>query len=271
MANLTYVTRKNNWAETPPAHLSRYSTHWSTDKFRLSEVNQDDSIWKSFLAANPVIKLQRPDYFLIFRYTDSCKILYQENISLDLGGPEVNLQNIQKMMVPVDLQHIMQMDQIMIQLIHERKLLPWDYIYKVCANVVCANPELKRLMRSSILIHRDVQEKSIMGLMYFHDVSRMVSTIRPNNFEISCEPGLSFLADEIDKRLKKPEEETVKLTRREREILLCIRQGLNSKEIGKKMFISTATVNTHRQNMLRKWEVPNTAALLEKCISLDLL
>jgi hypothetical protein len=40
----------------------------------------------------------------------------------------------------------------MIQLIQERKLLPWDYIYKICANITSPNTEMKRLMRSSILI-----------------------------------------------------------------------------------------------------------------------
>jgi DNA-binding CsgD family transcriptional regulator len=270
MANVSFPSSNKNWTEISSPQLTRYHKDWSTGKLKHSD-HQEDSIWKSFLTAHPVLQLQRPDYYLIFRYTDSCKILYQENISLDLGGPAVNLDNIYKLVASADLQHILQTDQIMIHLIHERRLLPWDYIYKVCVNVSCPNPKLKRLMRSSILIHRDLHERSMLGLVYFHDVSGMVSSIRPNNYEISCEPDLAFLSDEMGKRLNKTGDSQAVLTCREREILQCIRKGMNSKAIGNHLFISTATVNTHRQNMLRKWKVPNTAALLEKCIELDLL
>ncbi len=54
-------------------------------------------------------------------------------------------------------------------------------------------------------------------------------------------------------------------------IVQCIGKGMSSKEIASSLFISVATVNTHRQNMLRKCEVSNTTALIEKCKELDLL
>ncbi len=271
MTTSSNVSSSKTWTQLTPSQLSRYVTNMDSGKLNLAKVHSDDSIWKSFLAAHPVVKIQRPDFFLIFRYTDACKILYQENISLDLGGEEVTLESIHNHIVPADLKHIRETDQIVTQLIHERKLLPFDYIYKICANVVSPNAGLKRLMRSSILIHRDQFGKSMMGLTYFHDVSGLVSSIRPNNYEIACEPELAFLSNEIEKRLKKSNSPEINLTCREKEILHCIRKGMSSKEIGIHLFISPATVNTHRQNMLRKWEVKNTAALIEKCIERDLL
>ena len=106
-------------------------------------------------------------------------------------------------MLQQDLEHILSTDRVMVQLIHERKLQPWDYIYKICGNVVSPNPELKRLMRSSILIHRDPHGKASLGFMCFHDVSGMVSSIKPNGYEIAVEPELEFLCDEIEARLRK--------------------------------------------------------------------
>ena len=94
----------------------------------------------------------------------------------------------------------------------------------------------------------------------------MVSTIKPNGFELSTEPDLQFLSDEMEARLKKFQDAQVKVTHRESEIIQCIRKGMSSKEIASSLYIAVATVNTHRQNMLRKWEVPNTAALLEKLL-----
>jgi DNA-binding NarL/FixJ family response regulator len=38
--------------------------------------------------------------------------------------------------------------------------------------------------------------------------------------------------------------------------------GMQSKFIGEKLFLSQHTVDTHRKNLLRKLDVPNTAALV---------
>lgn len=52
------------------------------------------------------------------------------------------------------------------------------------------------------------------------------------------------------------------LTTREKEILTLIQQGLLSKEIAEKLFISVNTVNIHRQNILRKMHAGNSIEAL---------
>lgn len=47
------------------------------------------------------------------------------------------------------------------------------------------------------------------------------------------------------------------LTKREKEVLKYIAAGLNSGEIGEKLFISTATVDTHRRNIRSKLGIKN--------------
>jgi DNA-binding NarL/FixJ family response regulator len=51
-------------------------------------------------------------------------------------------------------------------------------------------------------------------------------------------------------------------TRREKEILTLLAEGLTSQEIAAKLFLSNYTVDTHRKNMLQKFNVHNTTALL---------
>jgi DNA-binding CsgD family transcriptional regulator len=50
----------------------------------------------------------------------------------------------------------------------------------------------------------------------------------------------------------------LKLTKRELEILTLVKQGLLSKEISDRLFISVHTVNTHRQRFLEKLGASNT-------------
>lgn len=52
------------------------------------------------------------------------------------------------------------------------------------------------------------------------------------------------------------------LSRREKEVLLWITDGLTSKEIAHKMYLSEATVINHRKNMLLKSGAKNTAELI---------
>ncbi|MDJ1467821.1 response regulator transcription factor [Xanthocytophaga flava] len=62
-----------------------------------------------------------------------------------------------------------------------------------------------------------------------------------------------------------------KLTRREKEILALVAQGLTNQEIADKLFISILTVISHRKNLLTKFEVTNTAALISFAMKHQLL
>ena len=52
------------------------------------------------------------------------------------------------------------------------------------------------------------------------------------------------------------------ITNREYEILILIAGGNNSKEIGKRLFITEDTVNTHRKKLLLKLNAANSAELV---------
>ena len=58
---------------------------------------------------------------------------------------------------------------------------------------------------------------------------------------------------------------------REIEIIRMISAGLTSEKIAKKLFISTDTVRTHRQNILKKSSCTSTSELLTFCFQLGIL
>ena len=53
------------------------------------------------------------------------------------------------------------------------------------------------------------------------------------------------------------------LTKREKEVLMLIVEGLNSKQIAERLYLSERTVSNHRANMLQKCEVNNTVELVK--------
>lgn len=56
------------------------------------------------------------------------------------------------------------------------------------------------------------------------------------------------------------------LTKREKEILKLIAEGLTNHEIAERLFISSRTVDTHRRNLIQKLQVKNTAGLVRMAI-----
>lgn len=56
------------------------------------------------------------------------------------------------------------------------------------------------------------------------------------------------------------------LTRREKEVLELIADGLTNAEIADKLFLTVTTVDSHRKNMLTKFNVKNTAALVKLAV-----
>lgn len=64
------------------------------------------------------------------------------------------------------------------------------------------------------------------------------------------------------------------LSQREKEIIVCVVQGLTNKEIADKLFLSVHTVITHRRNISRKLQIHSAAgltiyAIANKLIELD--
>jgi DNA-binding NarL/FixJ family response regulator len=87
--------------------------------------------------------------------------------------------------------------------------------------------------------------------------------------------GKIFLSDEAALSLRKNNDtEAPVLTRREKEVIELIAEGMTNNEIAQKLFISVSTVDTHRKNILSKLNAKNTAELVKlafmyKLISVD--
>ena len=84
--------------------------------------------------------------------------------------------------------------------------------------------------------------------------------------------GKTYLSDEAAQSLRKNENAGIPvLTRREKEVLELIADGMTNNEIAQKLFISVTTVDTHRKNLLAKFEAKNIAALVKAAVQMQLI
>lgn len=84
--------------------------------------------------------------------------------------------------------------------------------------------------------------------------------------------GKIYLSDEVASVLRKDNNEAMPvITRREKEVLDLIAEGLTNNEIAKQLFIGITTVDTHRKNLLTKFNAKNTASLIRIAAHLKII
>ncbi|HLR37293.1 MAG TPA: response regulator transcription factor [Chitinophagaceae bacterium] len=86
--------------------------------------------------------------------------------------------------------------------------------------------------------------------------------------------GELVFSDEVKKILAKGSSSAKplpKLTRREKEVLKWVAEGMTTTSIAEKLIISPLTVETHRRNLMQKLKVNNTAALIRVAAKHELI
>lgn len=90
--------------------------------------------------------------------------------------------------------------------------------------------------------------------------------------ETFIEPSMRIqLMGKISRTKTKATQAASILTKKEKEILQYLINGLSSKQIAEELGISSRTVETHRFNLLQKLDVKNTANLVKKALEWHLL
>ena len=88
------------------------------------------------------------------------------------------------------------------------------------------------------------------------EIETAISSVIDGKMHLSSDAGMSTSEQ---KELKNQPT----LTSREKEILTLISEGFTNPQIAEKLFISLYTVETHRKNLLSKFNTNNTASLIK--------
>jgi DNA-binding NarL/FixJ family response regulator len=115
------------------------------------------------------------------------------------------------------------------------------------------------------LIGRMMQNGAVGYLMKSSSKDELIRAIR-QVYEGGYFMNVTMSETVVDKSLTVPF-----LTRREKEVLGLIADGMTNVEIADKLFVSPTTIKTHRENLLMKFGVSNTASLIKVAAQQGLL
>lgn len=96
-------------------------------------------------------------------------------------------------------------------------------------------------------------------------LAKAITTIY-NGSNYYSEELFEFFTKQLSKSANKKQNNVFEFTRREKEILQLMAEGLNNKEIARVLFISERTVVGHKTNMLAKTGCKSTLGLLSYAI-----
>jgi len=152
--------------------------------------------------------------------------------------------------------------------------------------IKCAERILKKNPEQRIIILSTHQEVSIIkkvikiGVLGYVSKANGISTIdkaikQVHNGEKFLGEHISqaYMADLLNSSNPRPVDLAIipKLTSREKEVLELIASEATTQEIGSRLHISPNTVETHRRNLISKFQVRNSVGLVRKAMELRLL
>lgn len=130
-----------------------------------------------------------------------------------------------------------------------------DRVFHIIYRMRRKDGSYRKIQRQTGVLTRDSDRNLLTSFGIFTDVTHLNRSEEIQSFMTGPKiPGYRFLDPTAAPKIS--------FTKREKEVIELLAAGLSSDEIGNKLFISEKTVNTHRQNILKKSEVKNTAELM---------
>ncbi|MGK6351630.1 response regulator [Parapedobacter sp. DT-150] len=135
---------------------------------------------------------------------------------------------------------------------------------EACSQITKTNPDIKVIGISNSNEYSIIRRMLDAGASGY--VLKNASAEEIRTCIHSAIAGQTGLSEEIDRLINHPKAKDTfpLLTRREQEVLELLARGLNSHEIGEKIFISHLTVESYRRTLLKKFNASNVAALIYK-------
>ncbi len=125
-----------------------------------------------------------------------------------------------------------------------------------------------RVLQQAVTIQFDGDNNVIRTIVVHTDITHIKSEGQPLLSFIGMNGEPSYVNVDTEKVFAPTPS---MLSDREKEIVVLLIEGKDSKAIADMLFISKQTVDTHRKNILRKTHCPNTAALVSVAVKSGLI
>lgn len=213
-----------------------------------------------------------PFYYYIINIGDNSLHHIHENF-LDIHGYRQQpsfLHDVLDLIHPDDLGFVIEAEREAIERIQK---IGFDNQLQLkvsyCFRMKVADGSYHLFHHQAIHLSKDEKGRLSTALNIHTDIGHITNV----NNKMVLVSGFSGRADyfQINLSSGNMDAEAPQLSKREREILNLLAQGLSSQHIADRLFISPLTVRTHRRNLLKKTQTSNTGCLVKKSMEYGLI
>ncbi len=216
------------------------------------------------------INFNKPDYVAVLDLKNSKPILCYNNLNLPfLDKGSDRLDSIISMVSKGQLGKIHEADKLSCTFVSNHIENISNVVFKLRFGVSAQEESQRSLIRNLRFVPIKLKGKQhVIVVLTFSDVTDLLGTTNQPFFDFKYQANqakgfikkLESFKATVNKKLSLKHE----LTQRELQVLTLIGQGLTSQEVADALKISKNTVNTHRQNLIKKFNVDSTAMLLRE-------
>lgn len=203
----------------------------------------------------------KPDFITILDLKNENRVIFNENFNFKFAeGKEETIDGIISSVDEDQKEKMYKIDKIVYKFAKKNSFIDRKYLFHMLFTASFEG-ESKTYLRDIYVLSNGILLVSLKNVSVLAGVQKNINVdIKhyKNNKEV-IDKNLLKLKEEINKVITPK----INLTKREREILELIAAGKTSEEIAETLSISVFTVNTHRQNIIKKFNVKNTAALIQ--------
>lgn len=254
------------WKKEYSSHLNKNSKFGATEQF------------------NRIAQMCAPgdSYYYILNVSDFSLDYIHPNVEKVIGikHHETSMEKLLSTALPEEMENILKKEKITSEFFYSH-LNQDDYLsYKIMYTYKCTGLkgklQIMMLQWTPISLSDSGKIQHVFGI--HTDISHLGNVTTDWVSFISLNGKKSYLNikaknGRFDPKLANIEKKRVidNLTKREKEIVKLMSQGLSAKAISEKLFISFNTTRTHRKNILFKTNCSNTAELMTKYIGEGLI
>ena len=212
-------------------------------------------------------KTNKPDFIALLDLKKAEPIIFQKNYNLKFdSNAKETLHNILNAIDSNQISEIFQVDKRCLEFGEKNIFTAEQGLFQLrfTASLIKGHPRtyLRNILFVNIEHSDSFQPFLFVNITDMTDFTGLKNKAKFNVKFTNDDYMLYQKLYELKKELNNVLNPKVKITYRERQIFQLISIGKTSQEISKDLQISPATVNTHRQNLIKKFSVKNTVSLI---------
>lgn len=224
----------------------------------------------------PLIKqferLIKPDFLFVIDLRNQNKnLIFEKNYTISSDKGEVSLNLIMNSMPKNILEQMVEIDRLSASFTSKEYRYPFQYRMNIGFPVNLTTDLFQYFLRTAMVISVGEDELPYHVLGFFRDITPLCRNKKTIEYFISGYDKDNQKMIDFKDQITEVISYNLSLTKQEKRILKFIQLGKTSHDIAEELHISKSTVDTHRQNIIKKLGVKNSTAAVKKAIEFGIL